>query len=269
MQLAPLLIFAALRAEGDDWAGRSAAEVAASAEAAFTEGVRHRDQPALARRKFQVASNGFHELYRRGARNPKLFCNLGNAYLLADDLPHAIQAYQRGLRLAPGSRELAIGLRAARSHVVYPTGSELGRLPADAQVPYLSLAVGEWLFAGAVLFYSAACISFTRWLMTRRRALIAAGGVALAIAASCTALAVHGSPTERPLVIINQDGVLLRRGDSSRYPPRFETPLNRGVEARLLVDHVNWIQIELAGGDVGWVPRENVLLEEGDHPPST
>jgi len=55
--------------------------------------------------------------------------------------------------------------------------------------------------------------------------------------------------------------VMLRTGNGLRYPPRYETPLNRGVEARLLFTRGDWLQIEFAGGEVGWVPREYALVD--------
>ena len=66
----------------------------------------------------------------------------------------------------------------------------------------------------------------------------------------------------QPLVVIADDGVLLRKGNGLTYPPRYDTPVNRGVEARLLFDRGEWLQIELAGGEVGWVPRRYVLVDE-------
>jgi hypothetical protein len=37
--------------------------------------------------------------------------------------------------------------------------------------------------------------------------------------------------------------------------------VNRGVEARLLFEREGWAQIELAAGEVGWVPREYLLVD--------
>jgi uncharacterized protein YgiM (DUF1202 family) len=68
--------------------------------------------------------------------------------------------------------------------------------------------------------------------------------------------------TQHPLVIISENGVLLRTGNGLTYPPRFETPLNRGVEARLLFKRGSWMQIELAGGETGWVNRDYLLVDE-------
>jgi hypothetical protein len=66
---------------------------------------------------------------------------------------------------------------------------------------------------------------------------------------------------QHPLVVIADDGVLLRKGNGLSYPPRYETPLNRGVEARLLVSRGDWLQIELEGGEIGWVPREYARVD--------
>ena len=53
-----------------------------------------------------------------------------------------------------------------------------------------------------------------------------------------------------------------RKGDGLAFPPRYGAPLNRGVEARLLFERGDWLQIELSGGEVGWVPRAYALVDE-------
>jgi uncharacterized protein YgiM (DUF1202 family) len=63
-------------------------------------------------------------------------------------------------------------------------------------------------------------------------------------------------------VVIAEDGVLLRKGNSTAYPRRHETPVNRGVEARLLFERGDWVQVELSGGETGWVPRGYVRIDQ-------
>jgi hypothetical protein len=108
-------------------------------------------------------------------------------------------------------------------------------------------------------------VSLTRWLMLRRAGLLVGGGVAFVAAGSLAALVVVLARAEReerdhPPVVIAEEGVLLRRGDNLAFPPRYEAPVNRGVEARLLFEHDGWLQLELAGGEVGWVPRAYALV---------
>jgi uncharacterized protein YgiM (DUF1202 family) len=114
------------------------------------------------------------------------------------------------------------------------------------------------------------CVASTRWLMTRRGWLLAIAVLCLLAAALPTALLAwllidanrrQETETAHVLVVIKDDGVLLRKGDGLTYPPRYETPVNRGVEAYLVRERSDWVQIELAGGEIGWVPRQFVLLE--------
>ncbi len=67
--------------------------------------------------------------------------------------------------------------------------------------------------------------------------------------------------TDRLLVVIAADGVILRKGNGTLFPPRYETTLNRGVEAQLLYRRDGWLQIELSGGEVGWVAASEAVVE--------
>ena len=241
-------------------------EIAQHAEEEFRLGVEQRGDRDRAVPHFRTAADYFDELRRRGASNPELYRNLGNACLLADDLPQAVLAYRRGLRLSPTDADLLAGLDEARKRVNYSTEGGFGRPPDDRRPPWLPRVGSEWFFAAAAVFYVAACFLFTRWLMTRRGRLLASSVVLAIAAAGLTVLIVlavqsEREERERPLVVVSQDGLILRKGDGLTYPPRYDTPLNRGVEARQLFERDGWMQIELTGGEVGWAPRESLLID--------
>jgi hypothetical protein len=243
------------------------ADLLAEASAAFRVGIERRDQPAGARAAFLRAAHLYERLHRRGADNAELNRNLGNACLLAGDLPRAILAYRRGLRFAPADRGLQEGLAAARSQVAFPQGDTLGRPPVEQRPPWLPRFAAGWYLALAFVAYTCACLAAARWWMLRRGRLLALAGlgflVALVLLAGLVAEEWRDNDlVARPLVVIADDGVLLRNGNGLRYPPRYETPLNRGVEARLLFVRGDWLQIELNGGEVGWVPREYTLVDK-------
>jgi hypothetical protein len=187
--------------------------------------------------------------------------------LLADDLPSAILTYRQGLRLAPGDRDLSRCLQEARDLVVYSAGSSLGRPRPEYRPPWLPWLPPFWHFVGAILLYLACCAALTRWLMIRRASLLIAG-VAAFLGASGLAGGLldcqrqEKAEVETPLVVIADDGVLLRKGNNLNFPPRWETSVNKGVEARLLFERGDWLQIRLAGGEVGWVPRKLVLVDQ-------
>jgi hypothetical protein len=61
--------------------------------------------------------------------------------------------------------------------------------------------------------------------------------------------------------VIVEDNVLLLKGNGDAYPPRYETPVNQGVEARLLFERDGWLQIELSGGEVGWIRADYAAVD--------
>jgi hypothetical protein len=102
--------------------------------------------------------------------------------------------------------------------------------------------------------------------MTRRRRLLgvsggAFGGALLAAGLFLVVLHVQEQSQEHPLVVIAEDGVRLRKGNNRAFPPRYDTSLPRGVEGRRLFVREGWAQIELAGGEVGWLPCEQILVD--------
>jgi tetratricopeptide (TPR) repeat protein len=247
-------------------AGEPDADLLARAGSAFHAGVEQRSQPDQARRAFQAAAEGFEELRNRGFGNSALLHDEGNAWLLAGDLPRAILAYRRALRVAPNDRATRENLQYARSQVNYPAASNLGRprndpwpswLPRPTRVPLVILALAT---------YALGCGVMTRWWMTRRGGLLRRACLAFLVAAAAGVGLVilenrQADEALHPLVVIADDGVLLRQGNGLSYPPRYETPLHRGVEARLLIERGEWLKIELAGGETGWVPREHSLVD--------
>jgi tetratricopeptide (TPR) repeat protein len=260
--LAPLLV-------GAVPPGLSSDEVARRAEEEFDRGVQLQRDAARARPHFRAAAEHFEELRRRGARNPLLYRNLGNAYLLAGELPQAILAYRRGLRLAPRDAALRENLTRARALVAYPQESNFARPVPDIRPPWLPGIGPRWLFAAAVALYGLAWVQLTRWLMVRRRRLLVLGLAGLVSAGLLTAVLVvlqrsEKVETHHPLVVIADDDVLLRKGNGAAFPPSHATPVNRGVEARLLFARGDWLQIELSGGEVGWIPRRAALVDEGE-----
>jgi hypothetical protein len=234
------------------------------AEAAFQEGVGSRASPGEARPLFRRAAGFYEALQQRGYDNTDLDRNLGNAYLLSGDLPRAILAYRHGLRLAPADRELGQNLDYARNQVAYPTADRLGH-PAPATWARLAAWLGTPSLIAASLCYLAGCLAFARWLARRPQSVPWAAIALVVVAALAGAFWFwEVRPQEaaaRPLAVIARDGVQLRVGNGRSYPARYETPLNRGVEARVLFERGDWLQLELSGGEIGWVPRADVVVD--------
>jgi tetratricopeptide (TPR) repeat protein len=251
----------AVAASGDD------AELLQRADQALQEGLKRSDKPQQARSYFLDAAKQFEALHLQGARNPDLYRDMGNAYLLAGDVPQAILAYRRGLRVAPGDRILQANLTYARDQVDYSSPDRFGRPPAETWPPWLPRPTLGIMLASVVLAYAAGCLLLTRWWMSRRNGLLyAAGGMFLLLVVPMIGTA-HEAWRQRqqerhPLVVVAVDGLTLRNGNGMAYPARYDgKTLNRGVEARLLFERDDWLNVELAGGEAGWVRRMDVLVD--------
>jgi hypothetical protein len=246
--------------------GISDTELLHRAETAFHIGVKVSADPDEPRLHFYKAASYYEKLRSRGLHNADLYCNQGNSYLLAGDLPRAILSYRRGLRLAPSDRVLRANLAHARSQVAYPEPGNLGRPPQDHWPPWLPYFSATQRVLFFLCAYSLGWLGIVRWWMAGRSGLLTAGILAFGLATLAAGSLALQEWNERqgachPLIVLATDGTLLRKGNGPLYPPRWETPLNRGVEARLLFERGDWLQIELSGGQAGWVPRAAVLLD--------
>jgi hypothetical protein len=243
-------------------------ELIQAAADSFHEGVELRDDPAGARAHFRTSADLWEQARRNGVANPALFRNQGNACLLADDLPGAILAYRRGLWLAPNDAELQMLLAHARNQVVYPASSgAFAHPPVDYRPPWLPRFSILWPLGLSCLAYGLGCFAFTRWRMVRRSGFLALSLIAFVAFALLAVILVleelrNRDQEVRPLVVVAQDGMHLRKGNGESYPHRYETPLNRGVEARLVLERAGWVQVELSGGETGWLPRGQVRIDE-------
>jgi hypothetical protein len=255
------------------WCGSLAAgqpatenELLDSATRSFHEAVTLRGQPEEARSRFLAAAAAYAALEERGFRSAALARNAGNAYLLAGDLPHAVLEYHRGLRLQPLDRLLVAGLTHARSLVAYPASDAFARPVPDSPPVMLLRSSFRTCLASAIILYTFAWLSLTRWWTAGAGRALGLGLLASCLTAFFGLCLVFdwykdGEESVHPLVVVADDGVLLRKGNGLSYPLRAETPLNRGVEARFSYERGGWLQIELASGEIGWVSKTSALVD--------
>jgi tetratricopeptide (TPR) repeat protein len=259
------------------WCGASvlaadseAADILRRSEQALKEAQARRDNPLAARPHYQQAAGEYARLGDLGIQNPDLLRNEGNAFLLTGDLPRAIFAYRRGLRLAPGDSALQTNLRFAREEVDYPSGEGFGRPRVDDWPPWLPRPTLSALLFLTVVGYTAGLLALTRWWMKRQTFVLIVGAALLVLAVAPLSGALHEAWRQRQeanarLVVVAANRVALRNGDGVAYPARYDgKTVNRGVEARLLFERGDWLHIELSGGETGWVPRSAVLLDTGE-----
>jgi hypothetical protein len=234
----------------------SSSTLLAQAESAFAEGVAQRDRGHRGSDEFRRAAQAWEQLREQGASSTMLLVQIGDAWQLSGDLPRAILNYRRAEQLAPEDRVVRRRLAQARDLVVYQPGTESRRID-DSLPRWMTSGRLRWL---ALLLCAGASLSLVRWWMVRK-------GYWLWTGLLCVVLFVFASwelasgRTPGQLVVVAQDGVLLRQGDGESYPAWSEWGLNVGVEAELLHRRGDWVQIALVNGEVGWIPVASVHLD--------
>jgi hypothetical protein len=240
------------------------------AEMRFYEASHDAKGPADSRDLFRRAGGHYFRVINEeeGHHHPDLFVNCGNSFLLADELPKAILLYRRGLQRYPLDGRLWENLEFARDQVAYPGASTRERPPGDDWPPFLPRATPNAVLFIALGLHALAWVAATAWLMTRHRK-VAITTLAL-FAPTLLMLTWWGflqyriaEDARQPLVVVAVNGVTLRRGNGSLYPRHPDLPhVNRGMEARLVNRRGEWVLVQFPGGEIGWLPREVVLIDE-------
>lgn len=248
------------------------------AEGSFRDGIEARDNASVARSHFARAAAEFDHLWQYGdysimamrtlqtppLRTPAMALNRGRAHFLAGQLPQAIRAFRDGLDLAPWDAELQRDLRLCRAAVAYPAETDPAARVRPDPLRSLRHRVSPWdLFAAASAASLLLTVGLARRLTTRDGwsvpvAAVGLGGVVLVAVAAWVIDAEARADRANPVVVIAADTVL-RTGNGTAFPARVEAPLPRGAEVRELARRGGWVQVQLPGGAVGWVPEAVVL----------
>lgn len=248
---------------------RTNEEILAEAQTAFRTGVEHKDRLLLARVDFSRAADAYYELHERGVRSSSLYRNLGNAAVLADRWPEGIWAYQMGLALDPNDRAMREHLAFARGKVIYPVAGQ-GRLGADAWPVWLPRPTFFTLFTVFAIAYLLACIAGAGAFAIRKLLLLAPAvlfaliAIAFGIGAGIVWEQANADRAHPRIIVADKKGSIpFYLGNGPSYPQHTGVPLlPRGLEARIVHRRGDWLQIRLATGEVGWLPRNQVLIVE-------
>jgi hypothetical protein len=242
----------------------SAPGTLADAQRAFAEGVELRNDSVKARPCFARAATNYDVLWQQGHRTPELAIDRARAHRLAGNLPKCIAALHDGLAGARFSHPLQTELEDARAAVQFPLDGELASQCRPRTLRGISTRLSPadaWLLSGLLWVLACACVA--RFAMTRGVLCLVCGGLFVAGLLLLGGVWLQDARwRERdealPLLVLTDDA-LLRKGNAEAFPPRVEPALPRGTEVRELARRGGWVQVQLPGGPIGWVPERAVI----------
>jgi hypothetical protein len=209
--------------------------------------------------RFAEASKVFGEIVAGRPGAPEFLVDWGNASLGAREVGWAVLAYRRALHLDRG-------VSRARRNLTWVRGSlgdwptvETGGAIDSLLFWHRSWNVTSRHLAAAICFALAVFLLWPwRRFALRFWARITAALIGVVFAALLLSALLepdHGSEA-----VVVADGVTLRAADVAGAPAAIARPLPAGLEVDVVESRERWVEIALADGRRGWVPRSAIAM---------
>jgi len=201
--------------------------------------------------EFKAAAKSFENIAISGVINSDLYYNIGNAYLKANDLGHAILWYERAKLISPGDPDLLFNLAHANTLVTDRIDSSVTL--GNVLFFWQGIIPLRWLQAGAIFF---SCLFFL-WAgiqtMRQKRIFSGIGSVLISLLVLLTLVAsldYYRAQFVNQAVIVS-DKAAVRSGIMDTSTKLFE--LHAGTRVRVRAEKDGYLKIMLTKGKVGWV----------------
>lgn len=211
-------------------------------------------------RLLRQASDGFEALRIAGVRSAALEYNLGNTYFRLGELGRAVLHFRRAALLAPRDERIRANLAYVQERVsprIVSSGS--AQLVDRLMFWSRGTTAAEKLLLTALF----SAVGWTGLLLSLRwrAAPLSVGSlviVGLGLAnAGLLVWELHSARTT-PAAVIVQGTPQLRHGRGEAYELVRRDALGPGVELRVLEVRGDWLRVELADGQSGWLPAGGI-----------
>ncbi len=213
---------------------------------------------------YAQAARMYEGLLKRG-ESPTLYYNLGNSYFRLDNIPHAVLAYERALKLSPGDEDIRFNLQLTQSKTI-------DKLTPESEMFFVTwykylvnlLTVDQWAFIGI------ACLLLA--LLGLAIYLFVENDIVHKIARLCSPLllfffALASFLAWQQIVflkshnhaIVMSASAIVRKSPDNQAAEVFI--LHEGSKVRILDRGIRqWVEISLSDGRQGWI--QSARLEE-------
>lgn len=206
------------------------------------------------------AAAQFEELIiKHRIRSAGIYHALGNAYLLNDELGHAVLSFRKGERINPKHTQIRASLDYA--HSIIPINIE----PSKASRMWSMLLSWRGAVSRSSMWFTFICLSLLGWAACSAR-MFGIGTKKLGIVGVWLIVISLSPPIllgfewarfhNSPQIVITSTHVIARSGpDHEIYDAVFIDGLVAGVEGTILETRDNWHRIQLVDGSQCWVPE--------------
>jgi len=230
----------------------------------FREANTTTNDPDRAQKLYEKAILNYEKIISDGRiKNSKLYYNLGNAYILKDDLGRAILNYRRAERLDKADTNIQKNLAFARSRRIDKVEVKTEERILETLFFWHYDYSIKTKFLATCICFAIICISATVMLWRGKSApLVATAAICGLLTVSFLASVILETRSRANTIcgVITDQQVVARQGDGPNYPESFKDPLHAGTEFDLLERRSGWFHIMLSNDSDGWIPDNSADL---------
>ena len=217
-----------------------------------------------AQRLYKNAILAFEKIATQGQiKNPKLYYNLGNAYLLKGDIGKAILNYRRAEKLDSSDTNIQKNLAFARSKRIDTVAVKTEKRVLQTLFFWHYDFAVKTRFLLTCIFFGVVCLSVAAMIWLGKSASWMTPAIIAAVLTVCllSSLIVESrTKGQRISGVIIADQVTALQGPGQNYSPSFKEPLHAGTEFDLLESRPGWLYIKLFDDSDGWIPDASAEL---------
>lgn len=212
--------------------------------------------------EYAKAAESYEELISRGYDNAEIYHNLGNSYYKQDMVAPAIVSYERALKLNPADEDTRFNLRLANLKTV----DKIDPIPqfflnAWIENAYTLISAKTWGLAFTMLIWLAALLGVLFVAIrsvTGRKMLFPSAVLSLAAALVVLFFAFKADEYQSSTksAVVYQPSVYVKSSPSEESTKLFL--LHEGTKLTIDDRVGEWVEIRIADGNKGWVPRQAI-----------
>ncbi|MDT0649420.1 tetratricopeptide repeat protein [Autumnicola edwardsiae] len=217
---------------------------------------------AYAEGNYEQAIERYEEILESGEASAALYYNLGNAHYKLNNIAPSIYNYEKALLLDPGDADINNNIEFARNMAIDAI-EEVEQTGFQQSFKSFISGFSADSWAKIAIFFSllfAACF-LAYYFMSRPLVKRLLFGASVAILLCCFA-SVYFAYAKEDIQENNQFAIVFGQEAQVRSEPSVRGEeafiLHEGTKARVLETYQEWMKIELANGDQGWMVKDDL-----------
>lgn len=221
-------------------------------------------ETAYSQENYEEAISLYESLLKDYGESSQIYYNLGNAYYKAGQVAPAILNYERALLLDPGDGDIRFNLQMANQRTVdkiEPVGEfflkkwfyaiqDMGAADSWAKLGVFSFII---VIGCLLLFF------FSRWIRMKKVGFyVGLIFLAIVIFSNIFARNQKNELTNRVKAIVFTPTVTVKSSPDTSGNDLFI--LHEGAKVSIKNSVGEWYEIELEGGNVGWMPKKDIEI---------